>query len=592
MYLYEISEITAEDIMSTNIVIVMDDINLNKCIKLMSEKKIDKIFYIDNSIISIITREVVLNVLNLQSEKEYKNIFISQFAKRDILTVKPEEKAENVSKLIQKNKSDFVAVIDQNTPIGIIEYKNIVLNIHKKLKEINEFLLLTLNSIHEAVCIVDKYKIVRFWSKRAEELYDITAEKITGCKLENFFPNALLLEVVDKKKAIENIFLSPKEGSYVILSGIPLFNGKKFMGAVATDRDVTEVANIPLELQKANREFAGLKKKSGDDEQNYFRQILGESSIIKDKIEKAGRIAPTSSSIVITGETGTGKELFARSIHNASRREGEFIAVNCSAIPENLFESEMFGYVKGAFTGASPQGKEGKFKLANKGTLFLDEIGEMPLSMQAKLLRILQQQQYTPIGDQNPINIDVRVISATNNNLEKLIKEGRFREDLYYRLNVVKIHLPPLRERKEDIPVLINHFITEFCRDNNIYSIPEIRPEVIKVFMNYDWKGNIRELKNTISYLVLFSRKGKVTIESIPDYILENTSNQDNNHEIFDLKSCVRKTEISKITEVLKITGGNKSKAAKILNIPRSTLYYKMDLYNIKEPGNIKKLTT
>ncbi|NLC11409.1 MAG: sigma 54-interacting transcriptional regulator, partial [Firmicutes bacterium] len=267
----------------------------------------------------------------------------------------------------------------------------------------------------------------------------------------------------------------------------------------------------------------------------------------------------------------------------ASGRKGPFVAINCSAIPEHLFESEMFGYVAGAFTGALRKGKMGKFEMADRGTLFLDEIGDMPAQMQAKLLRVLQEQKIYRVGSEKAIDIDVRVISASNKDLENMVKEGQFREDLYYRLNVVKIELPPLRERKEDIPLLVECFVQEFCQKNKL-TPPRITPDIIALLMNYEWKGNVRELRNTVEHLVIFSQAGKIDINSIPDYIREQLQKRNKRmEELFELKACVAKAEQQTIARVMQMVKGNKSRAAKILNIPRSTLYYKLNYYNMKE---------
>ena len=438
-------------------------------------------------------------------------------------------------------------------------------------------LLLILDNLHEAVCVVDKEKRVLFWSKKSEELFEIKKEEIIDEKLSDFFPNALLLKVVDERKAIENIILSPKEGSYVILSGIPLYSDGEFLGAVATDRDVTEIINT-----SRNNE----NDKSGENVTNFergdcFDNIIGQSEIIENKINKAARVARTNSSIIISGKTGTGKEIFARTIHCYSKRKGDFVPVNCSAIPESLFESEMFGYVEGAFTGASTKGRLGKFQKAHKGTLFLDEIEALPLTMQPKLLRVLQDKEIVPVGGDKKINVDVRIIAATNKDLRKLVEEGKFREDLYYRLNVVDINLPELQERKKDIPLFINHFIDQFCQENNIYTRPKIEPKVLKFLIEYPWNGNVRELKNTVEHLVLFSRNGMITKESIPDYIIaENDKKQ---KETFDLKENLKEKEINLIKKAMKKTEGNKKLAAELLNIPRSTLYYKLNNYNLEE---------
>ncbi len=442
-----------------------------------------------------------------------------------------------------------------------------------------------LNAIHEAVCIVDKNGIVLHWSKKSEALFNVKAEKIVGKPLKNFFPTALLLGVLKNKTETDNVYLSPRKDTYVVVSAKPLFFNGHFVGAISTDKDITEMTNLTFELEETRQRLNQLRQEVSklSDEKFSFGQILGRSDLIKQKIDRAMQVAKTKTGILITGESGTGKEIFARAIHQYSDRKGNFIAINCSAIPENLFESEMFGYVGGAFTGALKKGKGGQFEHANEGTLFLDEISDMPMHMQAKLLRVLQENKILRIGADTPKDIDVRIISASNKDLRKMVEIGSFREDLYYRLNVVKIDLPPLRERKEDIPILVEAFIKNFCRQNNINE-PKLMPEVFNILTSYNWEGNIRELKNTVEHLVVFSKNGNIAIESVPEQIIERSMSKVKRKEpTFELESCVARTEMDVIRKVMEMVKGNKSRAAKILNIPRSTLYYKLERYRMKD---------
>lgn len=299
--------------------------------------------------------------------------------------------------------------------------------------------------------------------------------------------------------------------------------------------------------------------------------------VLYDRILK---ISKNPSTVLITGESGTGKEIIARSIHmNSSRVNNPFIAVNCGAIPENLMESEFFGYTKGSFTGADPKGKIGKFELANGGTLFLDEIGDMPLYMQMKLLRVLQERKIVKLGSNTLIDIDVRVIAATNKNLEDLINEGKFRRDLFYRLNVVPIEVPPLRKRAGDIEIFSEHFSQKYSKLFN-KKFKEISPQVMKIFLSYSWPGNVRELENTIEYMInLMGDNGILTTSCLPP----NKFNSLENKNIFQEKT-LKEIEIDIITSLLKKYGTStedKKKIAKILGIGIATLYRKIESYNI-----------
>lgn len=320
---------------------------------------------------------------------------------------------------------------------------------------------------------------------------------------------------------------------------------------------------------------------------NYIKtgSILGKTKIMEDLKARVKKIALSSSTILITGESGTGKEIFARSIHNAgNRREKSFVAINCGAIPDTLLESELFGYVKGAFTGADPMGKMGKFELANKGTIFLDEIGDMPIYLQTKLLRVLQERRITRVGSNKEIDIDVRVIAATNKNLKELIKENKFREDLYYRLNVIPFEIPALRERIDDIEILIEFFIKKYTEllGKNFTSI-EITDEVMDTFYKYPWPGNVRELENTIEFIVnMMGPDGIIDKDVIPKNILNSDGFEKviDNKEIIPLKE-LEEREIKKALEIYGVTTEDKKKIAKKLGIGIATLYRKIDEYNL-----------
>jgi transcriptional regulator with PAS, ATPase and Fis domain len=285
---------------------------------------------------------------------------------------------------------------------------------------------------------------------------------------------------------------------------------------------------------------------------------------------KAKKAAKVASTVLLEGESGTGKEIIARAIHRESGRPGAFVPVNCGAIPKELIESELFGYEEGAFTGAKRGGMKGKFELADQGTLFLDEIGEMPLEMQVRLLRVLDDKTITRVGGSKPQAVDVRVIAATNRNLKEEIRAGRFREDLYFRLNVVNITLPPLRARKTDIPLLANYFVRLFCKQfqREEVLIPE---ETMALLCRYDWPGNVRELRNVIESALIFTEGKILTPESLPAYLREHLPISRERK-----KGKLREYEEEIVWETLKMYEGNISRAARALGISRNTLYRKI----------------
>jgi transcriptional regulator with GAF, ATPase, and Fis domain len=312
--------------------------------------------------------------------------------------------------------------------------------------------------------------------------------------------------------------------------------------------------------------------------QRRFEQIIGESRALEAMLEQVTRVAPTGSTVLIQGETGTGKELIARAIHNISSRCGRsFVKLNCAAIPLDLLESELFGHERGAFTGAVAQ-KTGRFELADKGTLFLDEIGDIPLALQPKLLRVLQEQEFERLGGTRTHQVDVRLVAATHRNLPEMLKRGEFRSDLYYRLNVFPITLPPLRARREDIPALVTHFVEMFCRrmGKQIEHIPE---ETMSALCSYQWPGNIRELQNLIERAVILSDDGvlpnPLPTEAMGDVIISPSATT--------LRDSERTLILHALEEAGWVIGGPKGAAAK-LGVKRTTLIYKMQGLGISRP--------
>ena len=314
------------------------------------------------------------------------------------------------------------------------------------------------------------------------------------------------------------------------------------------------------------------------DNKQSFNNIIGKSEVLLSSVDSAKKVAITDATVLLTGETGTGKEVFAQAIHHASKRSKKnFIAVNCSAFGKDLLENELFGHKAGAFTGAVKDSK-GIFEEANLGTVFLDEIGEMPLDLQAKLLRVLESGEFLKVGDSKPIKTDVRIIAATNRDLEKEIENGNFREDLYYRINIFKINLPSLRERTSDIELIADFFLKTFSRKIG-KSISAVSSAYLKALKNHRWKGNIRELRNVIERSVILTDSSILDIESLPPDIAENNLDNESNKlmSAFSMASA----EKMQIQKVLNHTKGNKSEAARLLEIGIATLYRKIEEYKI-----------
>ena len=308
------------------------------------------------------------------------------------------------------------------------------------------------------------------------------------------------------------------------------------------------------------------------EEKYQYGEIIGKSGAMQEVFELITRIAPTDSTVLITGESGTGKELIAQAIHgNSNRCYMPFIAVSCGALPDSLLESELFGYEKGAFTGAEHT-KRGRFEMADKGTIFLDEIGDISLKTQVDLLRVLQQKEFRRLGGEEVIKVDVRILAATNRDLQKAIRENRFREDLYYRLNVISIHVPPLTERKEDIPLLVDTFIRRYCLEMNKEEV-KIAPTALKLLLDYDWPGNVRELENVIERALVIGQGKEIAADDLP------FSRKELGPEKFP--KSLKIMEQMHIERILEETDWNISRAARELDIDRQTLYNKIEKYKI-----------
>jgi DNA-binding NtrC family response regulator len=306
-----------------------------------------------------------------------------------------------------------------------------------------------------------------------------------------------------------------------------------------------------------------------------FGDIIGKSPKMQSVFELIRTVAPSKSTILICGESGTGKEMVARAIHETSlRKDGPFIALACGALPETLLEAELFGYEKGAFTGANIQ-KKGKIELADGGTLFLDDIADISLKTQVDLLRVLQEREFRRLGGTETIKVDVRIIAATNKDLLKLVEQGKFRDDLYYRLNVITITIPPLRERKEDIPLLVTHFLQKYNIETG-KKIEKIAESALNILMDYQWPGNVRELENTIEHAVVVTEGNVILPEALPDFLKQKKTLPT------DTKKSLEEVEKQHIIQVLKENQGNISRAAEVLGINRVTLYRKIKEYNIQ----------
>ena len=411
-----------------------------------------------------------------------------------------------------------------------------------------------------------------------------TAFDLVLCDLR--LPGASGLDVLKHKSSAVPLILMTAYGNSDIATQAARGGAFDYISKPINPDDLIFILRKFEDFERLKRENETLK--SHLSEKYSFKNIVAQSESFKEVFETIKRLSPFNTTVMITGESGTGKELLARALHESSPRRGKpFVAINCGAIPENLMESELFGHKKGAFTDAS-RDKKGLFEEASGGTLFLDEVGELPLHLQVKLLRALQEQTIRRVGDEQSIPIDVRLVSATLRNLENDALEGRFREDLLYRLNVVSIHLPPLRERIEDISLLIEHFMQKHSKRLGIPA-KTINPEVMKVLLEYEWRGNARELENCMERALVLSQEDEIGLDSLPDQVTRgHTTRRQNASGIHDkvddnlsIKQKTAALEIDLIQRALAKTGGNRTHAAKILEISHRALLYKLKEYGL-----------
>jgi transcriptional regulator with PAS, ATPase and Fis domain len=418
------------------------------------------------------------------------------------------------------------------------------------------------------------------------DFLQVPEDQVLGRLVTDVNSTSRFLEVLKSKKAEIAWGHKFPNGREALVHRIPILedNGDLMGGfGVILFEDIDKMKEVMEKNRVLDRELKLYKNEIARMNSTKYNlgDILGRSPVMIKCKEKVKKVARFNSNVLITGESGVGKELFAHAIHMESDRgDMPFDRLNCSAIPKNLLESELFGYEDGAFTGAKKGGSIGKFELANGGTIFLDEIGDMPYHMQVKILRVLQEKEVERIGGKNPIKLNVRVICATNKDLQEMVKEGKFREDLYYRLNVLTIEVPSLKNRKEDIPILVERFLGEFYKESGLYR--NMPGNVMNIMMDYNWPGNVRELKNVIEKMCVNSDDVTISINDLPPYIINDSIKDRYEDKAAGLNKILESVEKEIIMNTLKECGNNKSEAAKKLNIPRARLYRKIEEFGIE----------
>ncbi|MGI6142388.1 MAG: sigma 54-interacting transcriptional regulator [bacterium] len=467
--------------------------------------------------------------------------------------------------LIKTGKEAILKVVEEAQRVAAVQRAE-----RTKTEQLNAII----ECATEGIIATDERGVITVYNPAAEKITGIKAGDVLGRPVKEVFPGMPFEQVLATGEKCLGVLQSFANGAQALTNNVPVMVNNQIWGVISTFQDVTRIQEYEVNIR---RKFHTRSHRA----RYTFSDIIGTSDSIKLVKDTALQFAQVESNLLITGETGTGKELFAQAIHNESKRkEGSFVAVNCAALPEMLLESELFGYEEGAFTGARKGGREGLFTIAEGGTIFLDEVAEIPLSLQTKLLRVLQEREVRPVGSDRVVPIDVRVIAATNKDLRAAVQEGLFRKDLFFRINVLYLSLPPLRERREDIPLIAKYFLDRF---NGVLSGNwEITPEALDYLMEYPWPGNVRELRNIIERAILFTGNGKsqVTLTKVKEALegdklicpgepIKGKSEKESICLTGDLKQMERQV----VLKVLSLEGNNRTRTAARLGISRTHIW-------------------
>lgn len=576
-----LTKIKAKEAMRKQVTLVTPDTTVEELNDLMILKKQEEVLVVNDEreIIGIITKNDLTRNLARGIDK---SVAVKYIMTPNVICMPPDKDLIELRSEMRKAGVGRAPVVDeQGNILGILTVKSICDGFSERLEEVVNYLYDILNILDDCIIAIDGEGKVIFSNRAAEEELGIDGSS-SNLHIKDVFPQAIAREILQREYSIKNKRLE-RNGKQFLANIYHLPYKPESYGTIISLRDITNIKELTDELDKTNLKLKYLQEKIDNmsADSTVFGNIYTANKSMKKVLEIGEKAAKTTATILITGESGTGKGVLAKAIYEASNRKDKpFVTVNCGAIPYNLMESELFGYERGAFTGANKYGKSGIFELADGGTIFLDEIGELPMDMQVKLLRFLEDKVFYRVGGISPVSVDVRIIAATNRNLEEMIRENKFRKDLFYRLNVIRLDIPPLRERREDIPYLLNKFINDACQAHN-KKVKEVDKQVIKVLLDYHWKGNIRELKNVVERLVILAQDEKVVLDDLPAYLLERQ--QSNVMVSGRLNYVLNSIERDTIINLMKKHNGNKTKVARELKIPRTTLYYRLKVLGIDE---------
>lgn len=567
---------------------IKEETTLAEALNIMKEEKYSLLPVIDNygKLSGVFTRSRLFQMV--KQEKPLPTP-IRDFVKKDVYSLQENTSFKDLEEIVRNSSVGTGVVVDaENRVLGLFTKADMVmglLNVTRTL-HLKQSLQTAMDHAYDGILLADDTQTIQMVSPSLLELFNMEYQDVLHKKTDKVFPHFQISKIYESEEAEVSDFHEINGIKYII-HRIPVLQEGRMVGAIVKImyRQLNEVNELFKRLQKAENKasFYHTELKKSEKAMFTWDHIISDNSVMEKIKKSAAKAAKGRSTILIRGESGTGKELFAHAAHNSSaRKDGRFVIVNCAAIPEDLLESEFFGYEDGAFTGARSRGKIGKFDLANGGTLFLDEIGDMSLNLQAKLLRVLQEREFYRVGGTRRIHVDVRIIAATNRNLEEMVKEGTFREDLYYRLNVISLFIPPLRERMQDIKLLSEKIMSELNRVIGT-SITGFEPQAIQILMTYHWPGNVRELRNVMERAMTFAEHGKIKVEDLPDYMIGSTKVLVDETAVTQEESMVESAERHAVETALTKTKGNKAKAAKMLGISRSSLYDKLRKYELNE---------
>jgi PAS domain S-box-containing protein len=472
--------------------------------------------------------------------------------------------------LIGEDKSDIR---------GVIAAREMIKCLINEKRRLTSYFTALVETVNDAVTAVDQEGRVIYWNQAAEQVYGIRKETIIGRKIaEHFDQESIMLQrILDEGRPVRQVYHQPTPNTHVLISASPIMENDRIIGGIATEQDITRIVRLNEEL------YSAVPSKFEQD--RSFAAIIGSGPVFKRVLELAQKFTRIHTPVLLTGEAGSGKEMLAQAIHyGTGRTDASFFTIHCGALPGGLLETELFGYQGGAFTSKEDQGNAGKLELAAGGTLLLKDIDKMPPHIQLKLLQFIKSGSFLRIGGGESVRADTRIIATTSTSLQSQMEDGHFLEELYYKLNVMSIEMPPLRERTEDIPELVQAFIREFSWQYNKHT-PKLDRDVMTALMNYDWPGNIGELRNVVERIVVLCDGGAISVEHLPQGLISELQLDNGKLDEGDMILKARLTDQEEnaiIYEALRKVYGNKSAAAKLLGISRGTLYNKMKEHGIK----------